>query len=166
MEDYQNYFYEGVERGKSEQELIFELGNVECIGNNIIAEYFIEHSNEINGIKLYATALNSVGTLGFGLINLVIMIPIIVSVIIVLASLYFVGAVFLVSPVFLIVHIANPGLPISFGTDVWIFKAIIVLAIAFVGVKILTVSNKIRPNILSWSFMYIVKSIKFKVLKL
>lgn len=164
LEDYQNYFYEGAESGKSDQELISELGDVEYIGNNIIAEYFIENSNEINGIKTYTNALNSVGTLGFGIINLVIMIPIVISVLAVLASLYFAGAVFLLSPMFLVVHIANPQLPISFGTDIWVFKAIIVLALAFIGIKLLAISNKIRPKIFSWSFIYIVKSIKFKVI--
>lgn len=165
LEDYQSYFYEGTERGKTEQELISELGDVDYIGNNIIAEYFIEHSNQINGIKTYASALNSVGTLGFGLINLVIMIPIVISALAVLASLYLAGAILLVSPLFLIVHIANPNLPISFGTDIGVLKAIMALAMAFVGIKILTVSNKIRSKILSWSFIYIVKSIKFKVIK-
>lgn len=165
LEDYQNYFYEGEESGKSDQELISELGDVEYIGNNIIAEYFIENSNEINGIKTYANALNSVGTLGFGVINLIIMIPIVISALVVLASLYFAGAVLLVSPMFLIAHIANPELPISFGTDIGIFKAIIVLAMALVGVKLLVISNKIRPKMLRWSFVYIVKSIKFKVIK-
>ena len=165
LEDYKNYFYEGSESGKTEKELISELGDVEYIGNNIIAEYFIENSDRINGIKTYASAVNSVGTLGFGILNLMIMIPIVISALIVLASLYFTGAVLLVSPVFLIVHIINPQLPISFGTDIAIFKVAVVSAMSFVGIKILSGLNKIRPNILSWSFMYIVKSIKFKAIK-
>lgn len=165
LEDYQNYFYEGAESGKTEKELISELGDVEYIGNNIIAEYFIDNSDTINGIKTYASAVNSVGTLGFGMLNLMIMIPIVISVLIVLVSLYFAGAVFFVSPAFLITHIINPELPISFGTDIGIFKVLVVSAMTFLGVKILRISNKIRPNILSWSFIYIVKSIKFKAIK-
>lgn len=72
-----------------------ELGDVEDISNQIIAEYFIENSNEINGIKRYSKALKAVMTLGVGTLNLMIILPIIFSVLIGLASLYFLGLVFI-----------------------------------------------------------------------
>lgn len=165
LKDYQSYFYEGGESGKTEEEMILELGDVEYIGNNIIAEYFIENSNKINGIKTYSRALKAVGTLGIGVLNLIIMIPIIFSVLIALASLYFVGTVFVMSPVFLIIHVISPELPISFGTDIAIIKFIITSAMLMFGFIILRTSNRIRPKILRWSFLYIIKSIKFKAIK-
>lgn len=131
-----------------------------------MAKYFIENSNKINGITTYSKAIKAVIELGVGALNLMIMIPVILSVFAILASLYFSGIVFIISPVFLVAHIIDPRLPIYFGTDITAFKFIIVSLMVAFGLLIIKISNKFSSKICGWSFRYIIKSIKFKSIKL
>lgn len=51
LNDYRSHFHEGALMGKTEDDIANELGDVDFIANNIIAEYYIENSNMIDDTK-------------------------------------------------------------------------------------------------------------------
>ncbi|MBU3217720.1 DUF1700 domain-containing protein (plasmid) [Clostridium estertheticum] len=44
LKDYENHFQKGLLVGKTENNIACELGEVDLIAKNIVAEYYIEHS--------------------------------------------------------------------------------------------------------------------------
>lgn len=161
VSDYKSHFYEGELMGKKDNEIAYELGDVDLIANSIIAEYYIENTNKVDDLKTFTRAVTSSLNAGFGMLNILTILFYIVCLIIIIPTLYFAGIVILLAPpVFLIVHLVYPDLPISFGTNILFLNIIITFMLSFMGYKSIRFLNKYSPKILRGSFGQIAKSIK------
>lgn len=166
LSDYENHFKEGLSYGKTEEDIIEELGDVDFIARNIIAEYYIDNYESVNSTKDIIKALSAVGKVGFNALNLLIVAPMIFCITLTIILTYVVDVLLILMPLFLIVSLIVPSLPISFGTDILWKKVLEALGCAGIGFIIYRSTSKRSARFFNWAFRYIIKSLKFEVFSL
>ncbi|MBX4266126.1 DUF1700 domain-containing protein [Clostridium estertheticum] len=164
LKDYENHFQEGLLVGKTENNIACELGEVDFIAKNIIAEYCIEHSEKVTAVKHTLKAIYAVKRVGVGTLNLLIGTPFVISIVVFVISLYILDVLLLLTPVFLILNLISPNLPINFGVNILMVKILIVLVFGVSGYLLYKILKKWSAKFFSWVFRYIIRSIKFQVL--
>ncbi|WP_343102100.1 DUF1700 domain-containing protein [Romboutsia sp. MSSM.1001216sp_RTP31141st1_G3_RTP31141_220114] len=160
INDYIEYFEDGKLDGKSEIEIIKELGNIDYIANSILSEYYIENPNKVNDFSTFMKALKALNAIGVGALSLLVGVPIIASFLLCYLSLYILSFSFIVMPLALAIHLGIPKLPISFGTDILWQKILVTGVLFIVGIKLLNILEKGRKKAFSLIFNALTKNIK------
>lgn len=166
IKDYENHFKEGLLAGKTEKDIIDELGDVDSIARNIISEYYIEHSQQINNEKNTSKVLPLIINVILGILNFLVIIPFVLCVVVFVILLYIIDFILLLMPVFFIVNLVAPSLPIHFGPEIMWLKFLLVLVYMVIGYYFYKVLKKFSPKFFNWVFRYIVRSFKFQVFNL
>lgn len=165
INDYIEYFEDEKLDGKSEIEIIKELGNIDYIANSILSEYYIENPNKVNDFSTFMKALTALNAIGVGALSLLVGVPIIASFLLCYLSLYILSFSFIVMPLALAIHLGIPKLPISFGTDILWQKILVTGVLFMVGIKLLNILEKGRKKAFSLIFNALTKNIKHTSLK-
>ncbi|MEQ8156509.1 MAG: DUF1700 domain-containing protein [Clostridiaceae bacterium] len=165
LKDYKNHFEEGLLTGKTENDIAFDLGDVDTIAKNIIEEYSIKNYKETASSNNISKALSAVASVGIGALNFLVVWPFILSAAIFVISLYILDFCLLATPVFLIANLISPALPISFGTEILWLKLLYVLTSAILGYFLYKGLIKISRKFFPWLLAYFINSIKFQVFR-
>lgn len=157
INDYIEYFEDGTLDGKSENEIISELGNIKDLRDSILSEYYIENPSQIKNLSTFIKALKILKIIGFGIFNLLFGIPVIVSISLLYLSLYLLSFSLILIPIALIIHLLLPNLPINFGTHIIWQKFLITTFLFILGLILLIVLEKIRNKLFSYIFKFLIK---------
>lgn len=166
LEDYKNHFKEGLLTGKNENDIISELGDIDYIVKNIIAEYYVENSEKVTNVKKILKAVSTVVNVGIGSLNLLLITPLIGSALVFIISLYILDLSLFITPLLLIINLMLPNLPIHFGTEILWLKIIFVLISVTIGYLLYKTLNKHSVKFFRWVFRYIIKSVKFQAINI
>lgn len=158
INDYIEYFEDGKLDGKSENEIISELGNIKDIRDSILSEYYIENPSQIKNLSTFIKALKTLKIIGAGIFSLLFGIPIIGSILLLYLALYLLSFSLILTPIALIIHLFLPNLPINFGTHI-IWQEFLITTFLFVlGLILLMVLEKIRNKLFSYIFKFLIKN--------
>lgn len=166
LNDYREHFEEGALDGKTESEIIKELGSIDYIASSILSEYYIENPKNVRDLSTLMKALKSINAIGVGTLSLLIGAPIIVAFILCYLSLYLLSFSFLVTPLALVIHLVMPTLPISFGTDILWQKILVTGTLFMVGINIFKILEKGRKKVFSFIFKFLTKNINYSSLSI
>lgn len=162
ISDYKEYFEDGLLDGKTESEIIKELGDINYISSIIISEYYVENPTKVNNLNTFMKAIKALTVIGAGTFSLFIGVPIILSFILCYLSFYLVSVIFVLVPLALVIHLSIPNLPISFGTNI-LWQKILVTGILFlVGITLFYILEKGRKKIFNIVFKFLTKNINLK----
>jgi uncharacterized membrane protein len=162
ISDYSDHFEDGLLYGKTESEIIKELGSLDYIANSILSEYYIENPKKVSDLNTFMKALKSLTFLGIGTLSLLIGAPIVLSFLLCYLSFYLLSFSFIVMPLALIINLVLPDLPISFGTYILWQKILITGVLFMIGVNIFNLLEKGRKKAFSFIFKILTKKIKSK----
>jgi uncharacterized membrane protein len=116
MRDYEDHFSIGLEKGRTEEEIVKSLGEPASIAKSIRAEYSITRAKREPGIKNIFRAMVTVA--GLGVFNLIfVLIPLIVAIMLLFAA-YIVAAAFIAVPFLMLVYPASVTI-LSGDTPIW-----------------------------------------------
>ncbi|OEH92668.1 HAAS signaling domain-containing protein [Bacillus solimangrovi] len=126
--DYEEHFEVGMENGKSENELIAELGSPQMIARDLLSDYRIERAEKDKSVKNLSRAIFE--TISLSLLNIVFVLGPVIGLIGVFVSLCATSIILTLSPVLMIVSILIGN---SFG-DVFtnIFVAITLCSLGLI----------------------------------
>ncbi len=164
LDNYKEYFEDGMLDGKTEYQIAKELGNLDYIAHSILLEYYTENPQVIKNLSTFMKALNSLKFIGISSFCLLIGIPLIASFIVCYLSFYLVSFCFIVVPLALIVHLIMPNLPISFGTEILWQQILIAGIFVIIGIGLFKLLDKGRKIIFSYSFKLLTKKRQLKSL--
>lgn len=151
MYDYEEHFEMAAQDGKSESEIVAELGSPEKIAKELRTTTIIKKAEHTPNTQNIIQAV--VATLGLGFLNLFFMIPVIFSYIGMLISLLFLAASFLLSPAFLALDYIVNGQDAV--TTFEIFMTIALFGIGLAAIPIISFiikwSNKLLMSYIKWN---------------
>ncbi|KGA97190.1 hypothetical protein AJ85_08350 [Alkalihalobacillus alcalophilus ATCC 27647 = CGMCC 1.3604] len=127
--DYEEHFYIGREKGRSEEDIIKGLGSPKKVAKEILYNMKVSNANENPSFKNVSRAV--LATLGLGFFNLVIVLAPYVLVLTVPFVLLTVGAVLVFSPVLLLIE---SGFTLTFLKEIFYMLGLVgVGLLALVG---------------------------------
>ncbi|EIA6623237.1 DUF1700 domain-containing protein [Listeria monocytogenes] len=144
LSDYQEHFRNGIEAGKSEEQIVFDLGSPEEIAADIISErgireepaemdyyYYVPRKNQNENRSVSKQILIGVGLF---FLDICLIIPIMVSLWSLVISLWATVGAFLLSPVIL-------GVGIIFGADFEFYQMFVSIGLVGLGLMLLFAAN-------------------------
>ncbi|EAF1400633.1 DUF1700 domain-containing protein [Listeria monocytogenes] len=143
LSDYQEHFRNGIEAGKSEEQIVFDLGKPEEIAADIISErglreepaeadyYYVPRKNQNENRSVSKQILIGVGLF---FLDICLIIPIMVSLWSLVISLWATVGAFLLSPVILSVGII-------FGADFEFYQMFVSIGLVGLGLMLLFAAN-------------------------
>lgn len=145
LSDYQEHFRNGLEEGKSEEQIVFDLGTPEEIAADILNErdikeekvendyYYVPRKNQTENRSTGRQLLIGVGLF---FLDVCLIIPIIVSLWAVSISLWATVASFFLTPILL-------GISLLFGMDFEMYQMFISIGLVGLGLMLLFVTSSL-----------------------
>ncbi|MBC2328770.1 DUF1700 domain-containing protein [Listeria swaminathanii] len=143
LSDYQEHFRNGIEAGKSEEQIVFDLGTPEEIAADILSErnireehveaeyYYVPRKNQNENRSVSKQILIGVGLF---FLDICLIIPIMVSLWSLVISLWATVGSFLLSPVLL-------GVMLLFGADFEFYQMFVSIGLVGLGLMLLFVAS-------------------------
>ncbi|CEO06792.1 hypothetical protein [Paraclostridium sordellii] len=98
-----------------------------------------------------------------GVLNILIPMPIILSLAVIILSAYLIDIVLLATPIFLGLNILMPNLPIGFGSDIFILKILVAIALTGAGYYLHNILKSYGTKFFHWLFDYVKRSVTFRL---
>ncbi|MCU7558203.1 DUF1700 domain-containing protein [Macrococcus capreoli] len=151
MYDYEEHFEMGLYDGKSESQIVSELGSPEKIAKELRTTTIVRKAENTPNTQNIMQAV--MATLGLGFLNLFFMIPVIFSYIGMLISLIFIAATFLLSPIiFGLDYFINGADAVS---TFEIFMTIALFGLGLIAIPVISfiikLSNKLLMSYIRWN---------------
>lgn len=103
LQDFEEHFAAGIEKGKTEEEIIISLGSPEQIAKELVAIYRVERVEESTSAKNILGAIGAV--IGLGFFNLfIVLVPFILFAAIIISG-WIVAVSFIASPLLVVINI-------------------------------------------------------------
>ncbi|MDT0049146.1 DUF1700 domain-containing protein [Listeria cossartiae subsp. cayugensis] len=143
LSDYQEHFRNGIDAGKSEEQIVFDLGTPEEIATDILSErnireeqveaeyYYVPRKNQNANRSVSKQILIGVGLF---FLDICLIIPIMVSLWSLVISLWATVGSFLLSPVLL-------GVMLLFGADFEFYQMFVSIGLVGLGLMLLFVAS-------------------------
>lgn len=108
LQDYEEYFTDGLEEGKTENQIVESLGSPKQLAKELLADYHIEKMESTSSTRNMFGAVWAV--IGLGFVNLVIVLGPFLALLALLAAGWIAGVTGILSPLLVFASaIANPG---------------------------------------------------------
>ncbi|MBC1375055.1 DUF1700 domain-containing protein [Listeria sp. FSL L7-0091] len=143
LSDYQEHFRNGVEAGKSEEQIVFDLGRPEEIAADILSErdireeqvetdyYYVPRKNQNENRTVSKQVLIGIGLF---FLDICLVVPIMATLWSVVISLWVTVGAFLLSPVLF-------GVELLFGADFEFYQMFVSIGLVGLGLMLLFVAN-------------------------
>ncbi|MBC1339998.1 DUF1700 domain-containing protein [Listeria welshimeri] len=143
LSDYQEHFRNGIEAGKSEEQIVFDLGKPEEIAADILSErdireehvetdyYYVPRKNQNENRSMSKQILIGVGLF---FLDICLIIPIMVSLWALVISLWTTVGAFILSPILL-------GVGLLFGEEIEVYQMFMSIGLVGLGLMLLFVVN-------------------------
>ena len=103
LQDYEEYFSIGIEKGKSEEEISTSLGQPKQIAKELLASYHIEMVEQTTSARNILRAVWAV--IGLGFFNLLIVLAPFLTLVSIVISGWIVSAAFILSPLGILINL-------------------------------------------------------------
>lgn len=143
LSDYQEHFRNGIEAGKSEEQIVFDLGKPEEIAADILSErdireehvetdyYYVPRKKQYENRSMSKQILIGVGLF---FLDICLIIPIMVSLWALVISLWTTVGAFILSPILL-------GVGLLFGEEIEVYQMFMSIGLVGLGLMLLFVVN-------------------------
>ena len=151
MYDYEEHFEMGLADGKSEAQIVNELGNPYKIAKELKATSYINSAHhDPNTKNLFRAAM---ATLGLGVVNIFFILPALISYISVIISLIVLTFVFSLSPIFLLLDYVINGQDAVSWFEGFMTLSLVGLGFIFIAClyHVIRISNQLFLKYIQWN---------------